>query len=79
MQENIVEEKTDIIGSADQSAGKPRFFTDPRPVKHKTRKHIIIFQTAVCLSVCLFIKLCGLMSPQLYENILTYLRRLFLW
>lgn len=53
------------------------FFSEPKRVKKKTQRSIVIFQTALCAAVCLIMLISKLAVPQLYENLHIYLTRLF--
>ena len=75
MQETFVEEKPVQPPQTEQQA----FFTDPRPVKRKRLRDVIVFQLCTSAGICLLIKLSEMLSQPLYENILLYFRRLFLW
>ena len=56
-----------------------RFFTAPKAVTKKTQLSITAFQLITSAAVCLLLKLCDLLSPQLFANLSRYLEHLFLW
>ena len=56
-----------------------RFFTDPKTVTKKTQLSITAFQLFTSAAVCLLLKACDLLSPQLFANLRLYLEHLFLW
>ena len=60
-------------------SGEVRFFTSPKAVIKKTQLSITAFQLITSAAVCLLLKICGLLSPQLFANLHQYLERLFLW
>ena len=66
------------LSSAEQS-GEVRFFTAPKPVIKKTQLSITAFQLITAAAICLLLKVCGLLSPQLFANLRLYLQHLFLW
>ena len=56
-----------------------RFFTSPKAVTKKTQLSITVFQLLTAAAVCLLLKACDLLSPQLFANLRLCLERLFLW
>lgn len=56
---------------------EPNFFSDPKKVKKKTQRSIVIFQLGVCGAVCGIMLFSKLAVPQLYENLHIYLTRFF--
>lgn len=60
-------------------SGEVRFFTSPKTVTKKTQLSITLFQLITSGAVCLLLKLCDLLSPQLFANLRQYLQHLFLW
>ena len=59
--------------------GEVRFFTSPKAVIKKTQLSITAFQLLTAAAVCLLLKVCGIFSPQLFDNLRLYLQHLFLW
>lgn len=65
---------------SDEKEEKPReiaFFSEPKRVKKKTQRSIVIFQLGVCGAVCGIMLFSKLAVPQLYENLHIYFMRLF--
>lgn len=60
-------------------SGEVRFFTSPKAVTKKTQLSITVFQLITTAAICLLLKLCDLLSPQLFANLSRYLEHLFLW
>ena len=56
-----------------------RFFTSPKAVIKKTQLSITVFQLLTAAAVCLLLKACDLLSPELFANLRFCLERLFLW
>ena len=56
-----------------------RFFTSPKAVIKKTQLSITVFQLLTAAAVCLLLKACDLLSPELFANLRLCLERLFLW
>lgn len=56
-----------------------RFFTSPKAVIKKTQLSITVFQLLTATAVCLLLKACELLSPQLFDNLRLCLEHLFLW
>lgn len=64
---------------APRQTDEVRFFTSPKSVVKKTQLSITAFQLITAAVVCLLLKACDLLSPQLFANIHRYLEHLFRW
>lgn len=53
------------------------FFLNPKKVKKKTQKNILIFQIFLCGAVCILMLICKISASQLYENLHFYFMRFF--